>query len=172
MTNPNSQHTQPTPAYIGASWAVMAIGVLAYLFGLFNATMQLNEKGYYFAVLLLGLYASISLQKTIRDRAEGIPTTRLYYIISWVALASAVGLIVVGLLNATLTLSEKGFYMMAYTMSLFGAITIQKNIRDLSNSKNQPLLTMNQTQQIPMQTNSDDERSHLLQSPFRRNKAE
>lgn len=124
--------SQPTAAYVGASWAMMLIGVLAYLFGLANAeTMVLNEKGYYFAVLVLGLYASISLQKTIRDKSDGIPTTRQYYFISWVALAIAIALIVLGLYNAQgLSLSEKGFYMMAYSMSLFAAITIQKNTRD------------------------------------------
>ncbi len=91
----------------------------------------LNEKGYYFAILALGLYSAISLQKTLRDRAEGIPTTNLYYFISWAALAVSVILIALGLINAIgLTLSEKGFYMMAFTMSLFAAVTIQKNTRD------------------------------------------
>jgi|26BtaG_2_1085354.scaffolds.fasta_scaffold03602_5 uncharacterized membrane protein YiaA len=135
--NNNEQDTpvtsyRPTAAYIGASWAVMLVGVLAYLVGLWNAgTLQLSEKGYYFAVLALGLYAAISLQKTLRDKAEGIPTTDLYYMISWAAFAVAVILMVVGLYNAdTLTLSERGFYIMAFTLSLFAAVTIQKNTRD------------------------------------------
>ena len=123
---------KPTTAYVGTSWAVMLVGVLAYLLGLWNAqSMLLNEKGYYFAVLALGLYSAISLQKTLRDRAEGIPTTNLYYLISWAALAVSIFLIAVGLMNAGgLSLSEKGFYMMAFTMSLFAAVTIQKNTRD------------------------------------------
>lgn len=123
---------KPTTAYVGTSWAVMLVGVLAFLFGLWNAqSMLLNEKGYYLAVLALGLYAAISLQKTLRDRAEGIPTTNLYYMISWAALALSVALIAIGLFNASgLSLSEKGFYMMAFTMSLFAAVTIQKNTRD------------------------------------------
>lgn len=123
---------KPTVAYVGTSWAVMLVGVLAYLLGLWNAqSMLLNEKGYYFAVLVLGLYSAISLQKTLRDRSEGIPTTTLYYMISWAALAVSIGLIAIGLLNASgLSLSEKGFYMMAFTMSLFAAVTIQKNTRD------------------------------------------
>ena len=41
--------------------------------------MQLNEKGYYFAVLVLGLFAAASYQKTVRDKYEAIPTTALYY---------------------------------------------------------------------------------------------
>lgn len=123
---------KPTTAYVGTSWAVMLVGVLAYLMGLWNAqSMLLNEKGYYFAVLALGLYSAISLQKTLRDRAEGIPTTNLYYLISWAALAVSIALIAIGLMNASgLSLSEKGFYMMAFTMSLFAAVTIQKNTRD------------------------------------------
>ncbi len=125
---------KPTTAYVGTSWAVMLVGVVAYLFGLWNAqSMLLNEKGYYFAVLILGLYSAISLQKTLRDRSEGIPTTHLYYWISWAALGVSIVLIALGLMNASsLSLSEKGFYMMAFTMSLFAAVTIQKNTRDES----------------------------------------
>lgn len=123
---------KPTTAYVGTSWAVMLVGVLAYLLGLWNAhSMVLNEKGYYIAVLALGLYSAISLQKTLRDRSEGIPTTNMYYLISWAALGLSIALIAIGLMNAgSLSLSEKGFYMMAFTMSLFAAVTIQKNTRD------------------------------------------
>ncbi len=39
-------------------------------------------------------------------------------------------LLVVGLWNATLLLSEKGFYGLAFFLSLFGAVAVQKNIRD------------------------------------------
>ncbi len=123
---------KPTTAYVGTSWAVMLVGVIAYLLGLWNAqSMLLNEKGYYVAVLALGLYSAISLQKTLRDRSEGIPTTNMYYLISWGALGLSIALIAIGLMNAaSLSLSEKGFYMMAFTMSLFAAVTIQKNTRD------------------------------------------
>lgn len=124
---------QPTSAYIGASWFVLCVGVLSYLIGLWNADMQLNEKGYYFTVLAFGLYSAISLQKSVRDQAEGIQTSQLYHGISWTALITAICLISIGLYNATLTLSEKGFYFIAFTMTLFAAITIQKNIRDLAN---------------------------------------
>lgn len=121
----------PTLAFKGASWAALLIGVAAYLIGLFNATMQLNEKGYYFALLLFGLYAAVSLQKAVRDKAEGIPVTAIYYGISWFALGAAIALMTIGLYNAgSLTLSEKGFYGMAFVLAIFAAITVQKNIRD------------------------------------------
>ena len=66
---------EPTSALKGVSWEALLIGVAAYFIGLFNATMELNEKGYYFAVLIFGLYAAVSLQKAVRDKEEGIPVT-------------------------------------------------------------------------------------------------
>lgn len=127
---------EPTPAFKGASWAALVVGIAAYLIGLYNATMQLNEKGYYFAVLLFGLYASVSLQKAVRDKDEGIPVTAIYYGISWFALLASISLMVIGLYNAgSLVLSEKGFYGMAFILSLFASITVQKNIRDTKRAR-------------------------------------
>lgn len=100
---------KPSSAFVGASWAALLLGIVAFLVGLWNAGMQLNEKGFYLAVLVLGLYAAISLQKTVRDKLEGIAVTGIYYGISWVALLIAVVLLGMGLFNATLELSEKGF---------------------------------------------------------------
>ncbi|CAD7727579.1 Inner membrane protein YiaA [Xanthomonas hydrangeae] len=123
--------TQKTsPAFIAASWAALLLGSVAYLIGLWNAQMMLNEKGYYFTLLLFGLFASVSLQKSVRDRADGIPVTGLYYAICWFSLIIALLLLAIGLINATLLLSEKGFYAMAYALSLFGAVAVQKNTRD------------------------------------------
>lgn len=121
---------KPSSAFVGASWAALLLGIVAFLVGLWNAGMQLNEKGFYLAVLVLGLYAAISLQKTVRDKLEGIAVTGIYYGISWVALLIAVVLLGMGLFNATLELSEKGFYVMAFSLALFGAIAVQKNTRD------------------------------------------
>ncbi|HEX8326584.1 MAG TPA: inner membrane protein YiaA [Hymenobacter sp.] len=121
---------QPSPAFVAASWAALLAGVVAYNIGLWNAEMALNEKGYYFTVLMYGLFAAISVQKSVRDRLEGIPVTNLYYGISWVSVLLTVVLLTVGLWNATLTASEKGFYAMAFVLSLFAAIAVQKNTRD------------------------------------------
>ena len=121
---------RPTAPFVAASFAALALGVLGVLVGLWNSGMPLNEKGYYFAVLLLGLFAAVSLQKSVRDRAEGIPVTGAYYGMCWVALGAAVLLAVVGLWNASLTPSEKGFYGMAFGLALFGAVVVQKNVRD------------------------------------------
>lgn len=125
------ENNNPTSAFVGASWACLIIGLMGYLVGLWNATsMLMNEKGYYFAVLILGLYAAVSLQKTVRDTNDGIPVTGIYYGITWLALIIGVLLLSVGLWNAELALSEKGFYAMAFVLTLFSAITVQKNVRD------------------------------------------
>jgi uncharacterized membrane protein YiaA len=126
-----TNNQQPSFAFVAASWGALIAGFCAYLIGLWNAGMQLNEKGYYFTVLAFGLYAAISLQKSVRDRVEGIPVTTMYFGLSWTSLILAIALLVVGLINATLTLSEKGFYAMAFLLALFGAIAVQKNTRDI-----------------------------------------
>lgn len=126
----------PTSSYVMASWLSLLAGIITYLIGLYNAGMQLNEKGYYFTLLLFGLYSAVSLQKVVRDKNDGIPTTNLYYGICWVALLCAVLLMAVGLYNAgSIVRSEKGFYAMTYILALFSAVTVQKNVRDLENCK-------------------------------------
>ncbi|TDO19969.1 inner membrane protein YiaA [Pedobacter duraquae] len=121
---------KPTAAFIGASWFALLTGAVGYCIGLWNATMELNEKGYYFTILLFGLFAVISVQKSVRDRAEKLAVTDLYYGLSWFATIAAMVLLTVGLWNADLTLSEKGFYAMAFCLSMFSAIAVQKNTRD------------------------------------------
>lgn len=135
MTLPNQS---PSAAFVGAAWTALAAGMLAFVVGLWNAEMQLNERGYYFTLLLFGLFAAVSLQKSVRDRAEGIPVTSLYYGLCWCAVASALALLFIGLWNATLLLSEKGFYAMSFLLALFGAVTVQKNTRDAAAANNMP----------------------------------
>ncbi|MFA3792371.1 inner membrane protein YiaA [Aliiglaciecola sp. SL4] len=128
----------PTKSYTFAAIAALLIGIGAYGVGLFNAQMLLNEKGYYLITLLYGLFSTVSLQKNIRDKAEGINTSSIYGTLSWLSAGLAIALLVIGLINADLLLSEKGFYGMAYTLSLFAAVTVQKNVRDtqaLNNDK-------------------------------------
>ena len=126
----NTMTQKPSTAFIGASWIALGAGMLGYLIGLWRADMQLNEKGYYFTVLMFGLFAVVSLQKSVRDRLEGIPVTDIYYGLSWFATILSIILLVVGLWNATLLPSEKGFYAFAFLLGMFGAITVQKNTRD------------------------------------------
>lgn len=126
----NSAGLKPSSAFIAASWTALCAGMAAFLIGLWNAPMLLNEKGYYFTVLMYGLFAAVSLQKSVRDRLQGIPVTGIYYGLAWFSVLLAILLLTVGLWNATLALSEKGFYAMAFLLSLFAAVAVQKNIRD------------------------------------------
>ncbi|OVZ88550.1 hypothetical protein CBW58_19390 [Yersinia frederiksenii] len=138
----NASHAKPSSAFTAASWLALLGGFVIFLVGLWNADMQLNERGYYFAVLILGLFSAVSLQKTVRDKLEGMTTTSIYYSLCWVAFILAVLLMCVGLWNATLALSEKGFYGVTFFMSLFGAIAVQKNTRDSANATDSESVSM------------------------------
>jgi uncharacterized membrane protein YiaA len=123
-------HQKPSAAFIAASWIALGTDIIGFIIGLWNADMELNEKGYYFTVLMFGLFSVISLQKAVRDRLEGIPVTDIYYGLSWFSTILSIVLLVVGLWNATLLRSEKGFYAYSFLLALFGAIAVQKNTRD------------------------------------------
>ncbi len=98
---------KPTPAFIGASWAALLLGIVCFAVGLWNSGMVRSEKGFYAAVLILGVFAAVSVQKSVRDRAEGIPVSVFYLGLSWLAMGLGVVMLVVGLWNAGMTLSEK-----------------------------------------------------------------
>lgn len=121
---------QISAAYNGASWLAAGVGILSYIVGLWNSDMFLSEKGYYLTILVYGLFAAISIQKVARDKLDGIPVTDFYYAICWFVAALSIVLLVVGLWNANLYLSEKGFYGMAFVLSLYATIVVQKNTRD------------------------------------------
>ncbi|NVO86206.1 inner membrane protein YiaA [Hymenobacter terrestris] len=126
----NAPLAKPSNAFVAASWFALLAGMVAFIIGLWNAQMLLNEKGYYFTILMYGLFSAISLQKSVRDQLDGIPVTTIYYGLSWFSTILSIALLTVGLWNATLTLSEKGFYAMSFLLSLFAAISVQKNTRD------------------------------------------
>lgn len=121
---------KPSNAFIAASWIALLAGVAGFNVGLWNSEMLLNEKGYYFTVLMYGLFAAVSVQKCVRDRLEGIFVTDIYYGISWFSTILTIVLLTIGLWNAEMLPSEKGFYAFAFLLSIFGAITVQKNTRD------------------------------------------
>ena len=117
-------------AFIAASWIALGAGTIGFIVGLARAEMLLNEKGYYFTVLMFGLFAVVSLQKSVRDRLENLPVTDMYYGICWFGTLLSIVLLTVGLWNATILPSEKGFYAFAFLLAIFGAISVQKNTRD------------------------------------------
>ncbi|WP_314648336.1 inner membrane protein YiaA [uncultured Microbacterium sp.] len=123
---------RPTGAFVGASWVALGLGTSLFFIGLYNASMSLAEKGFYLSVFLLGIFAAVSVQKAVRDRAEDVPITGVYLGVAWSMLLAALVLLTVGLWNADLLLSEKGFYGIGFAMSLFAVVAVQKNVRDLA----------------------------------------
>ena len=68
---------KPSSAFIGASWVALGTGMIGYLIGLWRSDMQLNEKGYYFTVLMFGLFSVVSLQKSVRASTRVVNRTRI-----------------------------------------------------------------------------------------------
>lgn len=123
---------KPTGAFVGVSWIALLIGVFTYLVGIWNTSMALNEKGFYFTILMYGLFSAVSLQKSVRDKLEGISVNGIYFGICWVSVGTALLLLTVGLWNAAMANSEKGYFAMSYFLSLFAAVAVQKNVRDVA----------------------------------------
>lgn len=113
------------------SVACLALGSGGFLYGLTNATtLALSEKGYYLTLLAFGLFAAVSIQKNVRDKEMGINVPGAYALMSYAAGVLALGLLVVGLVNAQLALSEKGYYAMSFVLALFSSVSLQKQLRE------------------------------------------
>lgn len=123
-------YQKPSGAFIGASWFALFVGSLTFVIALWNSSMPAYEKGFYFTVLMYGLFSCVSLQKAVRDRLEGIPVTGIYYGLAWVSVGLTILLLLIGLWNAAMPMADKGLYAIAFLMSLFAAIAVQKNTRD------------------------------------------
>jgi uncharacterized membrane protein YiaA len=132
-------NSRPSNAFVGASWVALGTGMTGYFIGLWRSDMQLNEKGYYFTVLMYGLFSVISLQKAVRDRLENLRVTDVYYGLSWFSTVLAVVLLIIGLWNAELLPSEKGFYSFAFILAMFSAVAVQKNVRDIQGADREPV---------------------------------
>ena len=150
---------KPTPAFIAASWVALLAGAAAYIVGLFNAQMMLNEKGYYLILILYGLFSAVSLQKVVRDKLEGTHVTPIYFGLCWASVVICLVLLALGLWNANLALSEKGFYIMAFLLSLFGAVAVQKNIRDIEylRTHSSPIIPMKSLDNETIQIENNEE---------------
>ncbi|HZG71416.1 MAG TPA: YiaA/YiaB family inner membrane protein [Chondromyces sp.] len=60
-----------TPAFTGLAYFTFFAGVFLFCIGLYNEdSLQLNEKGYYIAVMILVAVGAILTQKVTRDNAE------------------------------------------------------------------------------------------------------
>lgn len=135
------QQKGPSIAFIGISWLVLVTGIVTYNFGIwsneFAGDMELNEKGYYLVVLMYALFSVISVQKSVRDKLEGVPVTAIYYALNWGSSIASIMFLIIGLWNADMVAAEKGFFGMSFVLSLFAAVAVQKNTRDIEELRKQ-----------------------------------
>jgi uncharacterized membrane protein YiaA len=57
----------------------------------------------------------------------------------WTSLIASICLLTIGLWNASLMPSEKGFYAMSFVLTLFAIVAVQKNVRDLAAAGEPPV---------------------------------
>ena len=80
---------------------------------------------------MYGLFAAVSLQKSVRDKLEGIPVTAIYFGLCWFSVGLVIVLLAIGLWKTDeLSDAEKGFYAMSFLLSLLAIVAVQKNLRD------------------------------------------
>ena len=123
---------KPSPIFQSISMGAFIFSNVVFAIGLYNAQLALSEKGFYIAVIVLGLFSVVTVQKSIRDKIEGIEVHKMFFNLGFFAVAVAIGLMIVGLFNAVLPLNEKGFFAVTFVMSLFSSIVLQKNFRDMA----------------------------------------
>lgn len=125
---------KPSNAFVAASWIGLLAGGITYCVGLWNSNLVLSEKGFYFTILMYGIFSAVSLQKAVRDKLDNIKVTSIYMGIAWTSTLLSLLLLVIGLWNSTMLPSEKGFYAMSFLLALFAGVAVQKNIRDIGDS--------------------------------------
>lgn len=70
-------------------------------------------------------------KKTIMEQKQINEPSAAFIATSWTAFFIGTIAFIISLWNAGLEKSEKGFYPMSFVLSLFAAIAVQKNTRDI-----------------------------------------
>lgn len=130
-TNTPDVFGKPPAAFIMGAWGFLFAGGLAYCISLWRADFDEFLKALLLSVLIAGLAGAVVLQKSIRDRYEGVPVTSLFVGIAWISLLASTGMLAWTLWNAPMLPSEAAVYGLGYLLAVFAAITVQKNVRDM-----------------------------------------
>ena len=109
-------------------WMLFLSGALIYVIGFWRACPLLSGKGYFFGVLMTGMFVTYVYQ-----RAENLDQSdeRLTSVCQMVTLIT-VGLLLVGVWNAPLSPLEKGLYPMAFIVCLLGQVLLMRSAEYLS----------------------------------------
>ncbi len=125
LTGARSKYLKASPVIKTVFWIGLLIGLPAYIIGLQKSEMLVSEKGFYLAVLALGIISTLSIQKILTDKRRGNKLTAIYMVASTLCLLLSVALFSVLVINSNYERTEKGFYAACFILSLMSAIALQ-----------------------------------------------
>ncbi|WES68652.1 YiaA/YiaB family inner membrane protein [Superficieibacter sp. HKU1] len=105
--------------YTRAAKIALPVGILVYATGLWPICTTLSEKGYYIALLALGLFSAVVYVHLRRHHCF----SALMKMWCQLMLLISMGLLAVGLWNEPITLSQRIIYFVAWVISLI-AMTV------------------------------------------------
>ena len=104
-------------------WILFLSGILTYSIGLWRACPLLSGKGYFFGVLMTGMFVTYAYQRAVNLNQND---ERFASVCQMVALITA-GLLLVGVWNAPLAPFEIGLYPAAFFVCLMGQFLLQRS---------------------------------------------
>lgn len=132
-----AQFGKPTGAFVGASWAALVLGASVYTVSFLLVDVEPLERGFLLGAFFFGIVGPIGVQKLVRDRHEGVSVTSLGLGVSWFGPVIGIAMLAWGLWNSGRPPSESGLFGMAFAMTVFANMVVQKNTSDLITLKAQ-----------------------------------
>lgn len=116
--------------YTRAAKIALPVGILVYATGLWPICPTLSEKGYYIALLALGLFSVVVYVHLRRHQCFSAKMK------TWcqLMLLVSMGLLAVGLWNEPITLSQRLIYFIAWVISLI-AMTVCSKAQHITDPK-------------------------------------
>ncbi|HGY1779461.1 MULTISPECIES: inner membrane protein YiaB [Citrobacter] len=102
------------------SWLLLISGTSTYVIGLGLACPSLSGKGYFLSVLTTAIFVTYAY---LREEKRGLLDDGFVTVCQMVALIT-LGLFLVGILNAPLSLSGRGLYPVAFFVGLLGFVRL------------------------------------------------
>lgn len=120
-----------SPAFLGAAWTATTVGLGVFLFATYNATGLSPEGKWLLASLALwGLFGTVALSKSVRDRQEDIRLSWHFLLLSWLSVLLPLAFLSIYLVTVELPDVNKGLFLVSYLLALFGAVSVAKAVRD------------------------------------------
>lgn len=99
---------------------MMVIGLLVYLFGIWWICLLFSGKGYFFGVLVMGMFVVFVYQcvSQWQEQDDG------FIVLCWLVLLLLVGLLLVGVWYVLVDWYEKVVYIVVWFVCLYGVLVI------------------------------------------------